>query len=40
MPDDQLVEYVERVRTVVANCVDAMPLHQDFIDQHCKAPAM
>ena len=37
MPDDQLVEHVDRMRRVITNCVDAMPMHQDFIDQHCKA---
>ncbi|KAB8195590.1 tryptophan halogenase [Lysobacter maris] len=39
MPEDDLVEHVERVRRVIANCVGAMPRHQDFIDQYCKAPS-
>jgi len=39
MPEDKLVQFVERVRHVVANCVEAMPAHQDFIDGYCKAPA-
>ncbi|WP_343226351.1 tryptophan halogenase family protein [Marilutibacter chinensis] len=38
MPEDDLVRHVERVRQVIANCVGAMPSHQDFIDQYCKAP--
>ena len=40
MPEDQLVDYVDRMRRVIANCVDAMPMHQEFIDQHCKAAAI
>ncbi|MCV2351470.1 tryptophan halogenase family protein [Paucibacter sp. Y2R2-4] len=39
MPEGELTKYVENVRTVVANCVAAMPLHQDFINQNCKAQA-
>ncbi|QDH71675.1 tryptophan halogenase family protein [Marilutibacter alkalisoli] len=38
MPEDDLVAHVEHMRQVIANCVTAMPLHQDFIDQYCKAP--
>lgn len=38
MPDDHLVEFVERARILIAKCVQAMPMHQDFIDQNCKAP--
>ena len=38
LPEDRLVEFVERVRQVVANCVESMPAHQDFIDGYCKAP--
>ncbi|GAB3102609.1 tryptophan halogenase family protein [Lysobacter terrae] len=40
MPESELVQFVDRVRQVVANCVDAMPSHQEFIDGHCKAPAL
>ncbi|MFT3896327.1 MAG: tryptophan 7-halogenase [Thermomonas sp.] len=39
MPEKELFEFVEHVRKVVASCVQAMPLHQAFIDRHCKAPA-
>ncbi|HEX7916753.1 tryptophan halogenase family protein [Rudaea sp.] len=39
MPENELLEFVERVRRVVANCADAMPAHEDFIDKFCKAPA-
>lgn len=40
MPEGELIEYVDRVRQVLARCVETMPLHQDFIDRRCKAPAM
>ena len=38
MPEQDLVAFVDRVRGTIANCVDAMPSHQDYIDRHCKAP--
>jgi hypothetical protein len=25
---------------IVGNCVDAMPMHRQFIDQHCKAAGL
>ncbi|HVI58645.1 MAG TPA: tryptophan halogenase family protein [Luteimonas sp.] len=37
MPDDDLAAFVERVRASIAGAVEAMPLHQAFIDRHCKA---
>jgi tryptophan halogenase len=40
MPEDKLVQFVERARQAVARGVDAMPSHQAFIDQYCKAPAV
>ncbi len=33
----ELDEVVDNVRSVVATCVDAMPMHQAFIDRYCKA---
>jgi tryptophan halogenase len=39
MPEGELIRHVERVRTVLAACADAMPSHQAFIDGHCKAVA-
>jgi len=39
MPEGDLVAFVERVREGLARCVEAMPLHETFIDRHCKAPA-
>lgn len=38
MPEDKLVQFVERARQAVAGGVAAMPSHQAFIDQYCKAP--
>jgi tryptophan halogenase len=40
MPEKELVEYVDGIRKMMANCVDAMPTHQAFIDKHCKAPVV
>jgi tryptophan halogenase len=31
---------VESVGRVIGQCVDAMPMHQAFIDRYCKAPPM
>ena len=39
MPEHQLSEFVDGVRNVIAACVDAMPLHEQFIARHCQAPA-
>ncbi len=38
MPEDKLVQFVERARQAVAGGVTAMPSHQAFIDRYCKAP--
>lgn len=35
MPDDELVKFAESVRKVIANCVDAMPMHSQFIARYC-----
>lgn len=40
MPEQALVDHVERVRRSLAMCAAEMPPHQTFIDRHCKAPAM
>ncbi|MEP6940686.1 MAG: tryptophan halogenase family protein [Rudaea sp.] len=37
--EKELQSYMDHVRQVIAGCVDAMPMHQAFIDRHCKAPA-
>ena len=36
---EQAQRAVEEVRRVIAHCAAAMPAHQDFIAQHCAAPA-
>ncbi len=37
LPDKELDELVGGVKKVVATCVEAMPMHQAFIDRYCKA---
>jgi tryptophan halogenase len=32
------LRHVETVRAVIGNCVQAMPMHADFIARHCAAP--
>ncbi len=39
LPEIQLRELVNGVRKVIGTCVDAMPMHQQFIDRCCKAAA-
>ena len=36
--EDNIHDYLESVREVIAKCVDVMPDHADFIAQHCAAP--
>jgi len=38
MPAAEVDEFVGEAKKVVAACVDAMPLHQAFIDRYSKAP--
>ena len=37
--DAELAELERSVRGVVANCVTAMPAHEQFIERCCQAPA-
>ena len=37
MPDATLAQYVDGVRGVITQCVDAMPPHEAFIARHCAA---
>ena len=37
VPLPELAEFMESVKGTIAACVDAMPMHQAFIDRHCKA---
>lgn len=39
MPEEKLVDVVESMRAMLANAVDAMPVHQDWIERHWKAAA-
>jgi len=39
MPDANIAEFVDGVRKVIASCVDAMPMHEQFIARHCAAPS-
>jgi tryptophan halogenase len=36
----QVFSNLDDIRAVVRKCADAMPMHQDFIDQHCSASAV
>jgi tryptophan 7-halogenase len=38
VPDAELARFDESVRGVIANCVAAMPLHEQFIERYCKSP--
>jgi tryptophan halogenase len=37
--DVELAEFERSVRGVIANCVTAMPAHEEFIERCCRAPA-
>jgi len=39
LSDSALRDYLDDVRRVVAQCVNVMPTHADYIAQHCRAPA-
>ena len=39
LPETKLRELLDGVRKVIASCVDAMPMHQQFIDRCCAAAA-
>ncbi|MCI4645234.1 MAG: tryptophan 7-halogenase [Hyphomonadaceae bacterium] len=36
----ETAERIANIRSVIATSADHMPLHADFIDQHCKAPGL
>lgn len=40
VPDEDLHRFVASIGRTIANCVDAMPPHQAFIDRFCKAAPM
>jgi tryptophan halogenase len=37
---EEVCAYLERVRSDIRRCVEAMPSHEAFIEQYCKAPAV
>ncbi|GHA81738.1 tryptophan halogenase family protein [Cognatilysobacter bugurensis] len=37
-PEEKIAEYLDNIRGVIANCVQAMPTHEAFIARHCAAP--
>lgn len=39
MPAQELGKFMASVSQVVASCVEAMPMHQTFIDRHCAVDA-
>jgi len=38
LPEGDTADYLESVRGVIAKCVDVMPDHAAYIQQHCAAP--
>jgi tryptophan 7-halogenase len=38
LPEEKVLQHVEGIRGVIANCVRAMPEHAAFIDRFCAAP--
>jgi tryptophan halogenase len=39
IPEQELHELASSIRNVVANCVAAMPMHEQFIARYCQAVA-
>jgi tryptophan halogenase len=37
MPDQDLVRFLDGIRTTISSAVAAMPTHQQFVDQYCRA---
>jgi len=37
LTDAELAQLGESVHNVIASCVAAMPLHEQFIERHCKS---
>lgn len=39
-PEEKIIEYMESIRGVIANCTRVMPTHEEFIAKHFAAKAM
>ena len=39
-PEEKIIEYMEGIRGVIANCTRVMPTHEEFIAKHFAAKAM
>jgi tryptophan 7-halogenase len=39
-PEEKIIEYMEGIRGVIANCTRVMPTHEEFIAKHCAARPM
>jgi len=39
IPEQEVIELVASVRNVIARCVEAMPMHEQFIARYCQAVA-
>ena len=37
-PEAEIGSFLESIRSVIGKCVEVMPTHRDFINQHCAAP--
>jgi tryptophan halogenase len=37
LPDEEVLEYLDNVRGVIAKCVGVMPTHAQFVAEHCAA---
>ena len=38
--EDEIETYLTNIKEVIARCIEVMPLHSEFIDKICKAPAV
>ena len=40
LSDRELADYLDDVRRVIGKCVDVMPAHEEFIEQHCRSTSI
>ncbi|MDP1899588.1 MAG: tryptophan 7-halogenase [Rubrivivax sp.] len=38
--EPEIVEYLQSIRGVIAQCVEVMPTHAEYIERHCRAPVL